>query len=55
MGRLNYEDAIILNEKLIMDDSLTSLHIEEYEAEGKITDLKKSHRIFLMSECSKGS
>ncbi|MCL2165392.1 MAG: DNA-directed RNA polymerase subunit beta, partial [Oscillospiraceae bacterium] len=29
----NYEDAIILNERLIMDDILTSLHIEEYEAE----------------------
>jgi len=35
----NYEDAIILNEKLIMDDSLTSLHIEEYEAEARDTKL----------------
>ncbi|MDR2157604.1 MAG: hypothetical protein LBO81_07485, partial [Clostridiales Family XIII bacterium] len=35
----NYEDAIILNERLIMDDVLTSLHIEEYEAEARDTKL----------------
>ena len=35
----NYEDAIILNERLIMDDTLTSLHIEEYEAEARDTKL----------------
>ena len=35
----NYEDAIILNEKLIMDDVLTSLHIEEYESEARDTKL----------------
>ena len=35
----NYEDAIILNERLIMDDALTSLHIEEYEAEARDTKL----------------
>ncbi|MDR0817570.1 MAG: hypothetical protein LBN35_02920, partial [Clostridiales Family XIII bacterium] len=35
----NYEDAIILNERLIMDDILTSLHIEEYEAEARDTKL----------------
>ncbi|MDR0851616.1 MAG: hypothetical protein LBN36_03900 [Clostridiales Family XIII bacterium] len=35
----NYEDAIILNEHLIMDDVLTSLHIEEYEAEARDTKL----------------
>ena len=28
----NYEDAIILNERLIMEDVLTSIHIEKYEA-----------------------
>lgn len=27
----NYEDAIIINERLIIDDCLTSIHIEEYE------------------------
>ena len=35
----NYEDAIVLNERLIMDDSLTSLHIEEYESEARDTKL----------------
>ncbi|MDR1271675.1 MAG: DNA-directed RNA polymerase subunit beta, partial [Clostridiales Family XIII bacterium] len=35
----NYEDAIILNERLIMDDVLTSLHIEEYETEARDTKL----------------
>ena len=35
----NYEDAIILNERLIMDDTLTSIHIEEYEAEARDTKL----------------
>ncbi|MDR3365120.1 MAG: DNA-directed RNA polymerase subunit beta [Clostridiales Family XIII bacterium] len=35
----NYEDAIILNERLIMDDTLTSLHIEEYECEARDTKL----------------
>jgi DNA-directed RNA polymerase beta subunit len=35
----NYEDAIVLNERLVMDDVLTSLHIEEYEAEARDTKL----------------
>ncbi|MGN0658585.1 MAG: DNA-directed RNA polymerase subunit beta [Emergencia sp.] len=35
----NYEDAIILNEKLLMNDVLTSLHIVEYEAEARDTKL----------------
>ncbi|MDD4390864.1 MAG: DNA-directed RNA polymerase subunit beta [Eubacteriales bacterium] len=35
----NYEDAIILNEKLVMNDVLTSLHIEEYESEARDTKL----------------
>ncbi len=35
----NYEDAIILNERLIMDDVLTSLHIVEYESEARDTKL----------------
>jgi DNA-directed RNA polymerase beta subunit len=35
----NYEDAIILNERLVMDDILTSLHIEEYESEARDTKL----------------
>ncbi len=35
----NYEDAIILNERLLMDDVLTSIHIEEYESESRDTKL----------------
>ena len=35
----NYEDAIILNERLLMEDVLTSLHIEEYESEARDTKL----------------
>jgi DNA-directed RNA polymerase subunit beta len=35
----NYEDAIVLNERLVMDDILTSLHIEEYESEARDTKL----------------
>ena len=35
----NYEDAIVLNERLLMDDVLTSLHIEEYESEARDTKL----------------
>ncbi|NMA93684.1 MAG: DNA-directed RNA polymerase subunit beta [Clostridiales bacterium] len=35
----NYEDAIILNEKLLTDDILTSIHIEEYESEARDTKL----------------
>ncbi len=35
----NYEDAVLLNEKLVMDDVLTSVHIEEYEAEARDTKL----------------
>ncbi|WP_041719561.1 DNA-directed RNA polymerase subunit beta [Alkaliphilus oremlandii] len=35
----NYEDAILINEKLVKEDSLTSIHIEEYEAEARDTKL----------------
>ncbi|QIB70236.1 DNA-directed RNA polymerase subunit beta [Aminipila butyrica] len=35
----NYEDAIILNERLVMEDKLTTLHIEEYESEARDTKL----------------
>ena len=35
----NYEDAIVLNERLLMDDALTSIHIEEYESESRDTKL----------------
>ncbi|MGM0470775.1 MAG: DNA-directed RNA polymerase subunit beta [Bacillota bacterium] len=35
----NYEDAILISEKLVKDDSLTSIHIEEHEAEARDTKL----------------
>jgi len=35
----NYEDAIILNEKLLMDDVLTSIHVEKLECEARDTKL----------------
>ena len=35
----NFEDAILLNERLIMEDRLTSIHIEEYESEARDTKL----------------
>ncbi len=35
----NFEDAILINERLIMDDVLTSIHIEEYESEARDTKL----------------
>jgi DNA-directed RNA polymerase subunit beta len=35
----NYEDAIILSERLVKDDVLTSIHIEEYEVEARDTKL----------------
>ena len=40
----NYEDAVILNEKLIMNDVLTSIHIEEYESEARDTKLYRYPR-----------
>lgn len=35
----NYEDAILINEKLVSNDVFTSLHIEEYEIEARDTKL----------------
>ena len=35
----NYEDAVILNEKLVKDDVYTSLHIEDYEIQCRDTKL----------------
>ncbi|MBQ2866736.1 MAG: DNA-directed RNA polymerase subunit beta [Clostridia bacterium] len=35
----NYEDAVLLNERLVRDDVYTSLHIEEYETEARDTKL----------------
>ena len=35
----NYEDAVLINEKLVRDDVYTSIHIEEYELESRDTKL----------------
>jgi DNA-directed RNA polymerase subunit beta len=35
----NYEDAIILSQRLVQDDVLTSIHIEEYEVDARDTKL----------------
>jgi DNA-directed RNA polymerase subunit beta len=35
----NYEDAILINERLVREDVFTSIHIEEYEAESRDTKL----------------
>ena len=35
----NYEDAILLNERMVRDDVFTSIHIEEYETEARDTKL----------------
>ena len=35
----NYEDAILINEKFVKDDTFTSIHIEKYECEARDTKL----------------
>ena len=35
----NYEDAVLLNEKLVKEDTFTSIHVEEYEIDAKETKL----------------
>ncbi|HAL59472.1 MAG TPA: hypothetical protein DCP64_08715, partial [Sarcina sp.] len=35
----NYEDAVLLSERLVRDDVYTSVHIEEYECEARDTKL----------------
>ena len=35
----NYEDAILLNERLVIEDTFTSLHVEEYECDARDTKL----------------
>lgn len=35
----NYEDAILINERLVKEDVMTSIHIEEYEADARDTKL----------------
>ncbi len=35
----NYEDAVLINEKIVREDIYTSIHIEEYEIESRVTKL----------------
>ena len=35
----NYEDAVLINEKIVQDDMYTSIHVEEYEIEARDTKL----------------
>ena len=35
----NYEDAVLLNERMVQEDVFTSIHIEEYETEARDTKL----------------
>ena len=37
----NFEDAIILSQNLVKDDTLSSIHIEEYEVDARDTKLGK--------------
>ncbi|MEC4669268.1 MAG: DNA-directed RNA polymerase subunit beta, partial [Nitrospirota bacterium] len=40
-GGFNFEDAILISEKLVREDTFTSLHIEEFEVEARDTKLGK--------------
>ncbi|MEQ8820925.1 MAG: DNA-directed RNA polymerase subunit beta [Sumerlaeia bacterium] len=40
-GGYNFEDAILLSERLVMDDVFTSIHIEEFEVDARDTKLGK--------------
>lgn len=40
-GGYNFEDAILLSEKLVREDTFTSIHIEEFEVEARDTKLGK--------------
>ena len=39
MAGYNFEDAIILSERLVKDDVLTSIHIDEHEIDARDTKL----------------
>ena len=40
-GGYNFEDAILLSERLVREDTFTSIHIEEFEVEARDTKLGK--------------
>jgi DNA-directed RNA polymerase subunit beta len=39
VGGFNFEDAIIISERIVKDDVLSSIHIEEYEVQARDTKL----------------
>jgi DNA-directed RNA polymerase beta subunit len=41
----NYEDAVIMSERLVKDDVYTSIHIEEYESEAFLLIPLKDHQL----------
>lgn len=47
----NYEDAVLLSERLVEYDVYTSVHIEEYEVESRDTKLewKRSQEMYRVS------
>ena len=51
----NYEDAVLLSERLVMDDVYTSIHIEEYEAEARDTKLGTGRNHKRCSRCRRRS
>jgi len=50
----NYEDAIILSQRLVQDDVLTSIHIEEHEADEQAQDLVDLSDVLGHDECPPG-
>src|SRR5439155_1057733 len=41
----NFEDAIILSKRLVQDDELTSIHIEEYEIDARTTKISEGDKL----------
>ena len=44
----NFEDAIVISEKVVRDDVFTSIHIDEYSIEVRDTKLVKTSALFLL-------
>ena len=54
-GGYNFEDAILLSEKLVREDAFTSIHIEEFEVEARDTKLGKEEITRDIPERRRGS
>ena len=50
----NFEDAILLSQRLVRDDVFTSIHIEKYEVEARDTKLGPGRDHARHSECRRG-